>query len=329
MTVLVGLCPECGEVPVEEHRPGRWERFRYWMVNGGSAPSTLTCPNGHEWARSTAVMLFRARAGSRWLWLPIEVARAILAERRMTPTPMTYLIAAGVGLAIGLILELVIGWTWWVVAAAFVLLVWLLFLGSVFRRPRRDLRHVLLGVVNPERAAARDIQRLEEAVRSGSLTGYEVVGWEGDKSIGGWGGDHAVVRSLTLRHGVLEDGAESVEVTTHGGDESATVLHWLQEKLESELIQAVVPRPGDLGPEDAHAWHVKRARAIRDAEPPAWRPAAFRLGGKTIPGQIASSGDHWVAFVRTDTAVVEMVGYKVDPGRIELSPIVSLDGFVS
>lgn len=57
------LCPECGDAPAEGHQPGRWERFRHWLVNGGEAPTTLVCPNGQEWGRGVGQI---ARVGSHW-----------------------------------------------------------------------------------------------------------------------------------------------------------------------------------------------------------------------------------------------------------------------
>lgn len=325
VTVGSQLCPECGEVSAEEHRPGWWQRFRYWFVNGSKAPTTLTCPNGHRWARSVAVISFRRRDGWRWLRLPMELARVVLRERRATPTPMTYSMAAGVGLILGLVLEIVAGWTWWVVSVAFLCLVWLLFLASALGGRGRDLGRELGRVIDPERAAARDRQVIEDAVRSGSLAGYEVMGWKGDKTIGGWGGSQGNPRSLTITHGVLEVGAEAVEVTAHIGEVAAAASHWLQEKLGRELAQTQAARPD--GAEDMHLWHLERERAIRKAVPPQWRPASFRLDGQAVPGQIARAGDQWVAHLSTDTVVIEMIGSHVDPSQIELTRLLSLDGY--
>lgn len=162
-------------------------------------------------------------------------------------------------------------------------------------------------------------------MRSGSLAGFEVMGWEGGKTIGGWGGGHANPRSLTISHGVLEEGAEAVEVTTHIGEEAGAASLWLQEKLEWELAQAHAARPD--GAEDLHLWHLERERAIRNAVPPEWHPASFRLDGQTVPGQIARAGDQWVSHLSTDTVVVEMIGSHVDPGQIELTRVLSLHGY--
>lgn len=131
--VTVGwlLCPECGGAPAEERPPGGWERFSYWLVNRGKAPTTLVCANGHEWVRSSGLTLFRGSSSvPRWVRLPGRLFRTLLAERRAQPTPMTYLLAAGTGLLLGLVLDLALGWPWWAVTAGFVVFAWLLFLSS-------------------------------------------------------------------------------------------------------------------------------------------------------------------------------------------------------
>jgi hypothetical protein len=146
-----------------------------------------------------------------------------------------------------------------------------------------------------------------------------------DKTIGGRGGGHANPRSLTIYHRVLEEGAEAVEVTTHIGEEAAAASHRLKEKLERELAQAQTAGP-DVA-EAMHLWHLERERAIRNAVPPEWRPASFRLDGQAVPGQIARAGDHWAAHLSTDTVVVEMIGSHVDPSQVELTRLLSLDGY--
>jgi hypothetical protein len=234
--------------------------------------------------------------------------------------------AAGVGLILGLILDLAIGWTWWAAAVGFVFLVWLFFLTSALRGPRIDIGHQLLRVINPERAATRDIQRLEDALTSGSLAGYDVMNWEGEKSIGGWGGA-PIPRSLTIRHGDFEGEAEWVEVTTHMGDAADTAGDWLQDELERRLLQSQFPPPDDLTVEDFHRWHEQRQRAIENAEPPDWQPALLRVEDEQLPGQIARAGGHWVAYFKTGAVVVDLIGNGVDPNEVQLAPIITLDPY--
>lgn len=318
MSVGSDLCPECGEAAAEERRPGHWQRFRYWLVNGGKAPTILVCPNGPEWVRSVGMVLFRRSPSvPRWVRLPGQLFRALLAERRMQPTPMTYLMAVGAGLLLGLVLDLVLGWPWWAVAAGFVVLVWLSFLSSAFHGP--DLGQQLLRVLNPDRAAERDRQRLEDALASGSLVGYEVEGWDGVKSIGGWSGTPDP-HSLTIRHGEGDEQAEWVEVTTHAGDAVDSVGHWIQEDLERRLIEAQVPLPDDPTIEDFQ----QRQRNIQETEPPGWQSTSFRVDHEDMQGQIARVGSHWAGFLAAGKVVVEMIGNRTDPDHVQLVRIASL-----
>lgn len=310
-------CPECGEAPTEAHRPGRWQRFTYWLVNGSKAPTTLVCANGHEWERSVGMILFRRSPSvPRWLRLPGELFRTLLAERRMQPTPMTYLLAAGTGLLLGLILDLALRLPWWAVATGFVVFVWLLFLASAFHGP--DLGHRLLRVLYPDRAAERDRQRLEDALTSGSLIGYEVESWNGARSIGGWSSSPEP-HSLTIRHGEYEQ-AEWIEVTTQADDETAPAGLWIQEDLERGLIEAQFPLPDDPTIEDLQ----QRQRNIQQAEPPKWQSTSFRVDHQDMPGQIARVGSHWAALIATRKVVVEMTGNRVDPDHVHLVRIASL-----
>lgn len=311
------LCPECGETPAEARRPGGWERFRYWLVNGSKTPTTLVCANGHEWERSIGMILFRRSPPvPRWVRLPGELFRTLLAERRMQPTPMTYLLAAGTGLLLGLILDLALGWPWWAVATGFVVFVWLMFLSSAFHGP--DLGHRLLRVLDPVRAAERDRQRLEGALASGSLIGYEVESWDGAKSIGGWSSSPEP-HSLTIRHGEYEQ-AEWIEVTTQADDEATPAGHWIQEDLERRLIEAQFPFPDDPTIEDLQ----QRQRNIQQAKPPEWQTTSFRVDHQDMPGQIARVGSHWAALIAARNVVIEMTGSRVNPNDVQLVRIATL-----
>lgn len=321
VTVGSGLCPECGEAPVHEHRPDWWERLRYWLTTGSEVPTTLNCPEGHEWATNFAVVsFFRRDLGPRWVRLPADVLRVLLAERRMHPAPITYLMAFGIGLVLGLALDATLGWPWWLVTIVFVFLVWLFSLMSAFRDPRRDIGHQLLRVIDPERAAERDKQLLRDALTSGSLTGYELSKWEGEKSIGGWGGS-PVPRSLTLRHGTLEDRSGWIEVTTQAGDRAGYLL---RDELERRLAGLQVPPPEEPTIEALH----QRQRDIEGIAPPDWRPASFRVEQDVVDAQIARAGSHWVAYLTAGDADVELVAKGVDPNQVHLVPIITLDPYV-
>lgn len=235
----------------------------------------------------------------------------------MQPTPMTYLLAAGTGLLLGLTLDLVLGWPWWAVAAGFVVLVWLRFLSSAFHGP--DLGQGLLRVLNPDRAAERDRQRLEDALASGSLIGYEVDDWDGAKSIGGWSGAPDP-HSLTIRHGEHDEQAEWIEVTTHTGEAADAAGLWMQEDLARRLVEAQFLLPDDPTIENLQ----QRQRSIQQTEPPDWQSTSFQVDNEDIRGQIARVGSHWAGFMAAGKVIVEMTANRVSPDEVLLVRIATL-----
>ncbi|HUG08998.1 MAG TPA: hypothetical protein VMP13_08910 [Acidimicrobiia bacterium] len=230
---------------------------------------------------------------------------------------MTYLLAAGAGLLLGLTLDLVLGWPWWAVATGFVVFVWLLLLSSAFRVP--DLGQQLLRVLNPDRAAERDRQRLKDALTSGSLIGYEVDNWDRLKSIGGWSGSPDP-HSLTIRHGEHDEQAEWIEVTTHAGEAVDSTGHWIQENLERRLVEAQFPLPDAPKIEDFQ----QRQRNIREAEPLDWQSTSFRVDHEDMRGQIARVGSHWAGFMAAGKVLVEMTGNRAKADNVQLVRIASL-----
>ncbi|MGA7272815.1 MAG: hypothetical protein WB239_17210, partial [Acidimicrobiia bacterium] len=210
----------------------------------------------------------------------------------MHPTPLVYLAAGATGLILGLTLDAALGWPWWVPMAGVVVVVWLFFLSSAFWGPGSDVGHSLLRVVNPHRAAQVEQQRLRNGVASGSLIGYEVENWGGEKSIGGWGGSPTPT-SLTIRHGAVDGDGEWVEVTTSiTGDREA-----IREMLERELAQALGPLPDEASIEELN----RVRREIRHTEPAEWHPVDFWVDGEEVRGEIARAGKHWAAVVETGT----------------------------
>lgn len=324
VTVGLGPCPKCGEPATEQHEPGLWPRIRYWLVNGSKAPSTVRCPNWHEWHATLGILNFSgARARSRWWRMPARLVRVILDERSMQPVPLTYLMATGVGVVLGVVLDLIVGWPWWLVTLGFLGLVWLYFVSSVFRGPGSDLRHHLMEVVNPGRAAAEVRRRIKDALSSGALVAYEVAGWDGKKSIGCWSGDPAP-HLLSIAHGELfDDGDPWIEVTTNCGEEAEFAMAWVVEDLERQLAEARVPLPGDPTLEDFR----QRQQELRAVDPPPWNPASILVDSEPAQGHIARIREHWVAYFKNERVLVSIVAYAVDPSSLRLTALASLSAY--
>lgn len=126
------------------------------------------------------MLTVRGHGSGRWRWLrvPIELVRVVYRERSMVPVPLMYLVATVAGVGLGVIADVVVGWPWWLVAAAFVAAVWLFFLASALWGPGRSLGDDLWMTIDPVRAQAREFRRLGSDLmfRSSGLGGIPVVG---------------------------------------------------------------------------------------------------------------------------------------------------------
>lgn len=262
-------------------------------------------------------MTLRRRSGSKWLYIPMDLFRVVRGGRRMDPTPITYVIAGGIGLVLGLGLDWLFGWPWWVVASGFVVVVWLFFLTSAFWDPGSRIGDDLLRVISPDRARARESKRLEEAVASGSLVGFEMPEWEGVTSIVGWGGSPEP-QSLTIRHGDPTQGTTWVEVTARTGREAEHAEHWLKDQLVREMMLSQVRRPEGLAIEELHRWHLEQERQLEQVEPPPWTLTQINIGGEPVPGELALIGDQWVAVVRVGDVLVDITAKGVEAGKVTL-----------
>ncbi|MCZ7534140.1 MAG: hypothetical protein M5U23_12205 [Acidimicrobiia bacterium] len=71
-------------------------------------------------------------------------------HRSMQAVPRTYVLAAVVGALLGGLLELLVGWSWWLVALAFMAAVWLFFLSSAFWGPDPVRIDDIRDVIDPQ-----------------------------------------------------------------------------------------------------------------------------------------------------------------------------------
>lgn len=211
-------------------------------------------------------------------------------------------------------------------AIGFVLVVWLYFLSKAFPGRRAETVGRLRGVINPEKAGRRERQKLIDAIDSGSLIGYEIAGWKGESSIGGWGG-WPDPRSLTIQHGDPSTESEWVEVTTHTGVGAETADDWLEDHLARRLLYLRAPAPKDLATGNLDRWRRQREGDIREAEPLAWQPLSTPIDDEPTQGKMAAAGDYWVAHFKAASVVVYLVGQGFDPSQISLGRIANFDPY--
>ena len=139
MAVGGGPCPVCGLDGDVVVAPGRWGRLRGWMVYGQAPAPTLRCVDGHEWTAGSTGWLTDGGGRSRswWGW-PARVVRVLLDHRTAEPVPRFWLAAGVVGVALGVAVQVTLGWPWWLVTVAWLAVVWLVFLTTALRPLGRD-----------------------------------------------------------------------------------------------------------------------------------------------------------------------------------------------
>ncbi len=150
VTVGSQRCPQCGKKPVGVVRASPWDRTWHWFNSGTPVPDTMTCEDGHQWSSGSISSVRVYRPGHDWAWLPVSLSRMVSRHRSMQAVPRTYVLAAVVGALLGGLLELLVGWSWWLVALAFMAAVWLFFLSSAFWGPDPVRIDDIRDVIDPQ-----------------------------------------------------------------------------------------------------------------------------------------------------------------------------------
>lgn len=323
------FCPECGAHSVESVAPSLLLRFRRWLVQGEHVGPTLRCGNGHSWqASSYAVAQLRSRSRiTRALRVPIAVLSMLRRKRRLEPAPITYVVAAGAGTVVAVVTNLLWGWPWWLVGAGFVLAVWLFFASTAFWGPYRVTRLDLLRAVNPRRARQREMDDLEDEVRSGRLRVYALSDWPGDARLGGVG-RHRGQRRVTLRFVDPDDDAVWVEVaSTAGGVQEPLALQ--RELLAENLLTAITDVPPFDDIHQMHAWHEARRRdnegMLRGL---CWEAGVLTMSGEPVDVEIVRINDGAAVIAVLDEATIHVSTRRCDPEQFALAGVTSLRPFI-
>jgi hypothetical protein len=313
---------------LETIRPGWVEGLRIWLRSGGRWPSSQVCPRcGHVAAAGSAASLARPPG---WWSVPARLAGVVRRRRSRVPVPATYLVAAAAGVVLGAVLQVVLGWPWWLVAAGVVVVGWLLFLSSAFwgGSPGRPLATEALLVVDPGRGLRRERQAMAERFRAAPFPLYGLpASWAGPRHLGGAGsrqarGQPAVVTSLTLAHGdpAAEHGPQlRVEVRADpdepgGGPE-------LRRALTDDLRLVTAARDvrnamGGIG------------RLPADQPDPPWSAVPIRLDGRPVRFQLLAEGRHWVAVAEVEGRTLVLQARDLAPEQVELVRVTDVEPYL-
>lgn len=277
----------------------------------------LTCNAGHSWqaeSYSTLVAGRRSRIG-RVLALPRRFFRTVRRHRGMEPVPLTYLMAAAAGVALGVIIDRFSAVRWWLVAAGFVSVVWLFFMSTAFWGPHRMRRRHIAGIVNSAHARSRERAALEKAIRAGELRVYAVATWNGPATLGGWGRGSGGWHGVTLRFIDPADERTWVEVETRAGDGPA---RHSKELLAENLLSSISDPPtfGDI--HQMRAWHVARRRERESlAQSLKWQPGRLRIDGVDVAAELVRFDDGTAAVAVHEGWYLEVLTRQVNPEEVE------------
>jgi hypothetical protein len=293
----------------------------------------LRCGTRHE--PLSSVWLIGPRRHWGVLGAPIRTVNVFRHRRSATPVPRTYLLGAGVGVSLGIVLDVLFGWPWWLVAAAFLIAVWLVFMSSALWgvRPHglgHDLGTELLDAVSPARGRARRDRQVELLIRSPPFPLYGLpTSWTGGRFVGGYGGgDKArLVSNIELGHGDPTT-ASSPELRVQ------TAIPDNPEQLELDdlarsLDHTATRPPPDLQPEAFARWEAERCRGEAPTAEPNWAHLSIAVDGRPVRFHYLSQGDSWVARARAGDIWVTLSARNFPIDGIELVTVEDVEPYIA
>jgi hypothetical protein len=329
-------CMECGAQEFETTRPGWVEGLGDWLRFGGPwRPPRRICRRcGHITDARSVAWLGAARR--RWWSVPFGLLQALRGRRRMVPVPATYLAATVVAAVVGVAAELLLGWPWWLVAAAVVAAVWLFFASTAFwgaDGSSQPLATDLLRVLRPRKAIERDHRLEVERFRAAPFPLYGLpAAWAGARYLGGWEGgwtkgQRPVTTALSLAHGdpLTDQGPElRVEVRVEHVDteQVMTVRHQSRRHLAEELRLRAAPPAHDL------AEHIDQLAATRRRPDPVWSQATIPVEGQPAAFEWLAEGRHWVARAELDDRTLTLYGRDLPIESVELVQVADLEPYI-
>jgi hypothetical protein len=331
-------CPACGARDVEVTRPGWAEGLREWLGAGGPwRPTRQVCGRcGTASTAGSSGTLVGYRRGWRSVpMVPVQLVGILRRRRTMIPVPATYLTAVVVGAALGVAVELVLGWRWWLVTAGVVAAVWLYFLSTALwggGGSSRSLATEVLRVVSPARAMARDQREEVERFRAAPFPLYGLpASWSGPRQLGGWAGGGSegqlVTTALELGHGdpLAEEGPQlRVEVSVERLDTGLVPAEWSQRRrdLAEELwLAAAVPAR-----DPAEHWQqVATARSRPDG---AWLPVPILVEGRPVAFAWLAEGRHWVAQGELEGRTLTLRARDLPVGSVQLVRVTDVEPYL-
>lgn len=259
--------------------------------------------------------------------MPWRVVRVILDHRTMIPNPLIFFASILGGVIVGIALDALLDWPWWLVALSAPAGVWLIFLASVVpgRGAPRELRMELLDIVSPAGIEERHQRHEEEVFRSAPFKVYGLdASWTGLRMLGGYSTGVKAVAGIELTHGDMSSGGPWVRVGTEPvEDERLDHLH----PAALELWHTAERPPADLPPRLKGAWIQRRFEEglAREAN---WTKVSIPIDGTHTVFDCLYERNDWVALAVVDHLVVKIRGHEFPIESVRLAVVKDVEPYI-
>jgi hypothetical protein len=283
----------------------------------------------------------------RWWHAPRQVVQALRMSRTWQPPPLFYLIGVVAGALLGLVADVLLGVTWWLVALAGPVVIFALSLVGLFRRSRyrRSLRLELLRVLAPKRHMRLTMEEEEERYRSADLPLYGVADWSDQLYVSGsYSGD--AVDSITLSHATgfePDDPKVEISVRRHWfgralppGADVREIEDHEERAARDELVcwlAGEAARGTDMpDPDEPEEWFEERSRrvdaleaSLRERE---WEGVDLDVDRDPVPFAILRHDDLWIGLGRIADVYVSIASRGIEAGSIRLVSVDDIEPYI-
>jgi hypothetical protein len=329
VTVGGGPCPVCGLDGDVAFVPDKWARLKEWLVNGQAPRARLVCVNGHEWPAGSTDFLTAVGGRGWWRW-PLKAIRVLGQHRTAEPVPLFWVVSAVVGVVVGVVAEVTLGWFWWLVTAVWLVLVWLMILATAFRYPgRADLWIDLVATVSPQRAQQLETKRLLQLVEGAPGPVYGLAEWEGPRQIGGHGrSSSAGLTRLELVYGSpLDEPHLKVNTIWKRRQTPDLVIENSRNRLIRDLWHRQVRPPDELDGDQRRSWMRKQHVDIDQRPIPDGTPTSISIEGTTHHAEVYREDEDWIAVVDAEPVLIEIESHQVPMDHLALAPVADLTAY--
>lgn len=319
VTVGPGSCPVCGGPGTVSANPSRWQKWRVWLVHGQPPGPTLRCAQGHEWTGGPERQALRmGRARESWLLWPVRAVQVLLRHRTAEPSPLFWVGAGVVGVMLGVVVQVVLSWPWWLVVVLWLAVVWLVFLATALKSLGRDELGIdLIRVISPGRAAEWEDKQLARLIHRAPGVIYGLAEWDGLRSSGGHG--RSTSTGLTVLELLYGDPLKGPTLRIKTRWQLRGLPDEDEEREREHLTRALWHHqqqrpPADLEPEELHRRTVERHREIDRRPIPEWTPIELDVDGVARAASMYDEADYWVALIAFDDAIIGIQASYIPTG---------------